>query len=170
MLETVDRRLEAAGYARYELASYARPGYEAVHNSRYWRREPVLGLGLGAFSNEGPGPGAPYGLRRANTRDLPTYLRRLEAGELPEAEVEIFDAGVARGEAVFLALRRSRGLDAAAFAAEFGEPPREFYCNEIEGLLRTGLLAEEPCGDLRLTARGPAPGRHGGREFRVRRA
>jgi oxygen-independent coproporphyrinogen-3 oxidase len=154
MLERVDARLLDAGYLRYELASYAQPGFEAVHNSRYWRREPVLGLGLGAFSNESPSSEAPYGLRRSNTRDLANYLARLEAGELPEVETEVFDVQVARGEAVFLALRRSQGLEAAAFEAEFGAAPRALYGDEIEGLLRTGLLAENPRGDLRLTARG----------------
>jgi coproporphyrinogen III oxidase-like Fe-S oxidoreductase len=55
---------------------------------------------------------------------------------------------------VFLALRGSSGLEAAAFTAEFGRSPRDFYQAEIETLLEWGLLAEDELGDLRLTTRG----------------
>ncbi|MEM9177897.1 MAG: radical SAM family heme chaperone HemW, partial [Myxococcota bacterium] len=52
MIERVEQRLESAGYARYEISSYARPGRRARHNARYWQRQAVLGLGLGAHSTE----------------------------------------------------------------------------------------------------------------------
>ena len=83
------------------------------------------------------------------------YLARVEAGESPEAEpAEVLDAATARGEAMFLSLRTRRGVDAAAFAAEFGGPPRAFFEAEIEGLLAQSLLRESASGDLRLTHRG----------------
>jgi oxygen-independent coproporphyrinogen-3 oxidase len=47
MIEMAEERLGAAGYERYELSNYARPGFAAVHNRRYWERRPVLGLGVG---------------------------------------------------------------------------------------------------------------------------
>lgn len=42
--------LEAQGYRRYEVASYARPGKECRHNKAYWTGLPYLGLGTGASS------------------------------------------------------------------------------------------------------------------------
>jgi oxygen-independent coproporphyrinogen-3 oxidase len=150
-----EARLAAAGYARYEISNYARPGFEAVHNRRYWERRPVLGLGVGAFSTDPPDQDAPFGLRRANTRELAVYLERVAAGASAEAEPpERLSAAAARGEAAFLALRAARGLDAAAFAAEFGAPPRAFWSRAIDELAAEGLLAEAEGGDLRLTRRG----------------
>lgn len=39
-----------AGYARYEVASYARPGKQCRHNQAYWTGVPYLGLGQGGAS------------------------------------------------------------------------------------------------------------------------
>jgi coproporphyrinogen III oxidase-like Fe-S oxidoreductase len=94
-------------------------------------------------------------VRRSNLRDLGAYLERVEQGRLPEAgPAEVLDARTARGEALFLALRESRGLAAARFADEFGRPPRGFYGGAIEELVAGGLLVESGGGDLRLSARG----------------
>ena len=47
-LEIAENLLESAGYARYEVASYAKPGYECKHNIIYWSGVPYLGLGTSA--------------------------------------------------------------------------------------------------------------------------
>jgi len=155
MMETLEDRLRAGGFVRYEISNYAHPGFQAVHNRRYWERQPVLGLGVGAFSTEPPSAAAPFGARRSNVRDLRTYIDRI-AQRLPPAAgpTEVFDAETARGEAAFLALRGSRGLLAAEFEGEFGQPPRVFFGPAIDRLLEAGLLDEAEGGDLRLSARG----------------
>ena len=56
--------------------------------------------------------------------------------------------------AMFLSLRTRHGVDAGAFSAEFGRPPRGFFGDEIARLLAQSLLAEDAGGDLRLTAAG----------------
>jgi oxygen-independent coproporphyrinogen-3 oxidase len=157
MWDALEARLEAAGYGHYELSAYARPGFEAVHNQRYWQRLPVLGLGVGAFSSD-PADGSgrtPFGVRRSNLRSPEAYLSRVEAGESPEAgPAEVLSPATARGEAVFLSLRTSAGLAAAAFEAEFGRAPRAFYGDEITALAAAGLLDEDAAGNLALTRRG----------------
>jgi oxygen-independent coproporphyrinogen-3 oxidase len=158
MVEAAEAVLGAAGLARYEISNYARPGFESRHNRRYWERRPVLGIGVGAFSNDPASEQTPFGVRRSNRRDLAGYLEALAAGKTPEAgPPEVLDAPTARAEAVFLALRASNGLDAAEFAVEFGAAPRAFFGAAIDELLTAGLLEElggESPGDLRLTARG----------------
>ena len=155
LCERVWERLAAAGLARYEVSSFARPGFESRHNRRYWQRRPVLGIGPGAWSSEPPRDDAPFGARRANVRALDVWQARIESGAAGAAEPpERPDARTARGEAMFLGLRTSAGLDAAAFAAEFGAPPRAFFAAAIDALLDAGLLLEAPDGDLRLCARG----------------
>ena len=147
--------LARAGLRRYEISSYAKPHAEAQHNQRYWRRQAVLGLGLGAHSLQYPRRGAPFGRRHSNLRDLPAYLARLHRGELPDAAAPAaLRPATARGEAMFLALRTQEGLCAARFAAEFGSPPRTFFAAEIEELAAVGLLVESEAGDLRLNDRG----------------
>jgi oxygen-independent coproporphyrinogen-3 oxidase len=155
LLESLEARLEEAGLARYEISSYARSGFESRHNQRYWARRPVLGLGMGAWSCEPSREDAPHGARSVNARQLEAYLVEIEAGRSPTAEAELLDASTARGETVFLALRRTIGLRALDFVAEFGATPRAFFAAEIERLVAADLLDEDSTsGDLALTARG----------------
>jgi oxygen-independent coproporphyrinogen-3 oxidase len=154
MLESIERVLAGVGIAQYELTNYARPGFESVHNRRYWQRAPVLGVGLGAWSSEPETPEAPYGRRSRNTRALGEYLARLEQRTTPCDESEVHDAATARSEAVFLALRTREGLVAARFEGWFDDPPRTFFAEEIDRLISSGLVEEQRSGDLRLTQRG----------------
>ncbi|MGQ9830725.1 MAG: radical SAM family heme chaperone HemW [Thermochromatium sp.] len=41
-------RLEIAGYGRYEVSAYARPGHRCRHNLNYWYFGDYLGIGAGA--------------------------------------------------------------------------------------------------------------------------
>jgi oxygen-independent coproporphyrinogen-3 oxidase len=156
MLLAAEARLGAAGLERYEVSSFARPGFEARHNRRYWQRRAVLALGVGAHSTEPPAPDAPFGARSANERELAAWLARVEAGRFAAPAREVLGAATARGEAAFLALRTREGLVAERFAAEFGAPPRHFFAAAIDELVAAGLLAEGSGGDLAPAPRGLA--------------
>ncbi len=156
MIEHVEARMEAEGYLRYEISSYARDERRSRHNARYWQRQSVLGLGLGAHSFEPRTRLHPHGRRRANPRSLEAWLRAVEMDPAHAGSQEIFAASTARGEAVFLALRQREGLAAHRFAAEFGHIPRHYFGTEIDAALERGWLEEgAPApGDLRLTRPG----------------
>ena len=49
-MQAAEHILSQAGYARYEVASYAKPGFECRHNIAYWTGVPYLGLGRSAAS------------------------------------------------------------------------------------------------------------------------
>ncbi|MBW1885157.1 MAG: radical SAM family heme chaperone HemW [Deltaproteobacteria bacterium] len=155
MIETIEARLRDAGYERYEISNYARPGRRSRHNARYWQRLSVLGLGMGAHSTEVRAAHRPHGARRANPRGLMEWLEAVEAGEAVGVE-ESPSPATARGEAVFLALRQREGLSARRFEAEFGAAPRTFFAAAIDDLVAKGWLAEggSAAGDLRLTRAG----------------
>ena len=69
-------------------------------------------------------------------------------------EIDRLSEAQARGEAMFLGLRRASGLAAAAFETEFGGVPRKFYSQQIDRLMHSSLIAENATGDLCLTERG----------------
>jgi oxygen-independent coproporphyrinogen-3 oxidase len=132
--EAAHARLTAAGWEHYEVSSYARPGFRAVHNSLYWRAAEYLGLGAGAWSFLRGDDG---GARWENPRAVSRYL----AGD-PPAESRQDAAGV-RSDEVWLALRTVDGI-----AEERVRPSPG-----LDRLLRAGLLAREG-GRLRPTPRG----------------
>ena len=110
---TIDR-LARAGLAMYEISNFARPGHESRHNLVYWANDAYFGVGLGAARYVG-------GVRSVNTRDLPAYLRRIEAGEPATGPTETLDPEARARETAVLMLRRTvLGIDRADFARRTG--------------------------------------------------
>ncbi len=115
-METTAEALEAAGYRRYEISSYARPGFESRHNLRYWHGDDYLGLGVAAYSYiDGVRFGAP--------RDLDGYL----AGTLSPVDREEITAADRERERVMLSLRLSDGIDRARYLRDFGRDPHALF-------------------------------------------
>ena len=65
--ELVDDLCTAEGLMRYETSNWAREGEESRHNLKYWKREPVVALGVSAASFDGV-------TRRTNSGSIPAYL------------------------------------------------------------------------------------------------
>src|SRR5260370_32772697 len=53
MYEGAVEGLGGRGIRRYEISNFARPGFESLHNLKYWRLEPYLGFGADAHSFDG---------------------------------------------------------------------------------------------------------------------
>lgn len=51
-LKTVET-LERFGLKQYEISNFAKPGYESLHNLKYWELAPYLGIGKSAHSYYG---------------------------------------------------------------------------------------------------------------------
>src|SRR5207302_1727080 len=78
MYEQVIARLAAAGYAHYEVSSFARPERRAVHNTLYWTGGEYLGLGSSASSYLRRPDGS--GLRLANLPSVDRWFAAVESG------------------------------------------------------------------------------------------
>jgi oxygen-independent coproporphyrinogen-3 oxidase len=157
--------LRAAGYAHYEISNWARAGGEpawesprlaAAHNLIYWRNQPYLGLGAGAF-------GTFQGQRWTNVKRPQRYVERVERGQglgLARAEesLERIDRTTAMQEHMLLGLRLVReGVSLATFEARFGLSLTEAYPQAVSAGLERGLTkwVESPDGrHLRLTHAG----------------
>jgi oxygen-independent coproporphyrinogen-3 oxidase len=98
--------LACAGYHHYEISNFAQPGFEARHNSAYWRHVPYVGLGPGAHSYI-----QSNSMRRWNRQDLHTYLAAGCIGDFASIqEGEVLDAEQLTLERIMLGLRTSEGL------------------------------------------------------------
>jgi oxygen-independent coproporphyrinogen-3 oxidase len=53
LYESAVEFLATYGIRRYEISNFAKPGFESVHNLKYWRREPYVGFGSDAHSFDG---------------------------------------------------------------------------------------------------------------------
>ncbi len=125
--------LRKAGYERYEISNYAKPGFACRHNVGYWERTEYKGYGLGAASLIGE-------VRSTNQSDLKEYLDEHFAGtseRLTEQDI--------REEYFFLGLRMMRGVRPGKY--------EEHYRKLLDKLVNERLL-ERKEDRVCLTDRG----------------
>ena len=131
------KALADAGYHHYEISNFAQPGYEAVHNSAYWKHVPYVGLGPGAhsFGRERSSHCITVSHSRSDEWDIPltpgwedatsihlasTHCRQWNRPDLQAyiadpasvQEYEILDEEQLVLEKIMLALRTSDGIEA----------------------------------------------------------
>ncbi|MBI1901056.1 MAG: radical SAM family heme chaperone HemW [Planctomycetia bacterium] len=139
-------RLAAAGLEHYEISNFARPGRRCRHNEVYWSADEYFAAGPGA---------ARYvaGSRETNHRSTTTWINRVLSGQSPVAESEVLPPKDKAREALMLGLRRTSGVDCAAFAGRFGYSIESLLGPALTKLLELGLLKRENDA-LRLTRDG----------------
>lgn len=158
MLEACIERLDAHGFARYEVSAYARAGRCCRHNVNYWEFGDYLGVGAGAHGkltrgSDGDGDSGDdkaVVIRTTRPREPRRYMAA--AGSTPEARA------VAPAELPFEfalnALRLCAGFTPALFEARTGLA-FETIALTVERLIGRALL--ERAGDsCRPTGRGLA--------------
>ncbi|HKF23682.1 MAG TPA: radical SAM family heme chaperone HemW [Candidatus Angelobacter sp.] len=148
--ETACERLNAAGIGQYEISNFARPGFESLHNLKYWTRQPYLGFGVDAHSMLPASAqllkAGTESVRLATTDSFDAFFRssELQASQVSKAQ--------ALEESFFLGLRLNRGVAQEELRRQFGAEVEKF-ASVIEELVEDGLLERSECA-LRLTPRG----------------
>jgi oxygen-independent coproporphyrinogen-3 oxidase len=129
-------RLAAAGLRQYEISNFARPGKECLHNLKYWRYEPFLGLGPSACSHLGD-------RRWCNKRDLAAWAGALRRrSPLYQEMVELTPAASAK-EALVFGLRLVEGVDLESLGNHFGADLEALFAPELAELEGEGWLLRE---------------------------
>lgn len=129
--ETADRYrnaaafLASAGYRRYELANFAKPGFESKHNQNYWVPGEYIGIGAAAA-------GYYNGIRYTNAADIKAYNTAIESGVLPPGSSETMDDEKCRTEFIFLSLRTAAGLDVHRYRELFNDDPLKRFAPTLE--------------------------------------
>ncbi len=142
--------LAAAGFARYEISAYARPGRQCVHNLNYWQFGDYLGVGAGAHGKVTL-PAMHAIERRAKTRNPRTYV---ETAGVPTAcnAQRLTEPREIAVEFLLNALRVLDGVPQQWFVERAGLPLEAIAGPHREAVDR-GWLADEP-GRLRATPAG----------------
>lgn len=127
-MQLAARMLTEAGFERYEVASYARPGFQSRHNTAYWTGVPYLGLGASATT-----------MTQNETRRM-----RVQDGQVTDD----LDARQMAAEDLMLGMRMARGASLAQVEAASALLPdvwRAFAELEELGLVERigGVFAQE---------------------------
>jgi len=160
MYELAAAKLSAAGYQQYEISNWAKEPaaiWGSQHNLQYWRNQPYLGLGAGAH-------GYADAARTVNVLSPQAYIGRFEDGNTDRAlqfprtpatsSVTLIDRETEISETMMMGLRLTdEGVSDHVFQARFGRSLGDVFGDEIESLIKLGLLTWN-ANALRLTPRG----------------
>lgn len=108
MYDRIVDTLVTAGWERYEVSNFARPGHRAVHNEAVWRGGHYAGLGPGAHGFR------PSGERTIGPPNLQQWL------EDPNPDVTRPTRHEHAMDRILSTLRHSQGLDLNALRTESG--------------------------------------------------
>lgn len=150
MYEAGRERLAAAGYAHYELSSYAQPGHRCRHNLNYWRFGDYLAIGAGAhgkLSFTDP----PRIERYWNEKHPKHYLAQSAHGP-PRRHSSRIAAADLPLEFMMNALRLPQGATRDQFQARTGLPIADI-APILRDLRAQGLMDADPA-TLKTTPRG----------------
>jgi putative oxygen-independent coproporphyrinogen III oxidase len=148
MLDRITEITSNAGYERYEVSAYAKPGHRCWHNVNYWEFGDYLGLGAGAHGKLS----FPHRvLRQVRYREPRLYMENALAGNAV-AQSEEVPRGQLPFEFMLNALRLREGFLLSRFSERTGLP-----LSAIEQPLREAEskgLIERDLTHVRPTQRG----------------
>lgn len=121
-------KLRQAGYHRYEVSNFARPGYESKHNQVYWHNLPYFGIGLGAS-------GYVNDIRYDNTRNINHYLSHQFI-----ASQEPVDRILSESYFLMLNLRLDSGFTLLDFQSRYQKSFVDTYKTSLDRMIRLNLL------------------------------
>src|SRR5215467_9909415 len=136
MYVTAMERLESAGYEQYEISNVAKPGRASRHNLKYWTDGEWLGFGCGAHGTAG-------GVRTKNVAAVDDYIGRIGSGQSVISEARRLDTAERLGDALFMGLRLTRGIDLDAVRQRYGVDVWERYRDDLTRFVDAGLLRQD---------------------------
>ncbi|WP_408954875.1 radical SAM family heme chaperone HemW [Natroniella sp. ANB-PHB2] len=125
--------LAKEGYQQYEISNFAKQGAESIHNQIYWKNEPYLALGPGAYFCDGQGRGY-------NLADICQYCQQIEQDQLPWADYQKLNRLEKIEETIILGLRLKSGISLAKFEKRHQISIFDLYQPEVDKLLVQGLI------------------------------
>ena len=134
--------LARAGFTRYEISNYCRPGFASRHNQLHWTGGDYLGLGPSAQSYVA-------GRRFGNVSDLSMYNASLRTGALPVTASEQLTTADDACERLVFGLRLTEGIT----LGETGALAFSGLTGKVNELIGDDIL-ERRGERVRLTARG----------------
>lgn len=132
--------LSKAGYKRYEVSAYAKPGMECKHNLNYWRFGDYIGIGAGAHGKIS----FPDKItRQVRERHPETYMQSMETKGNALVESKEIPASDLPFEFMLNTLRLTDGVNTNTFTERTGLPLNVISKGLDEATIK-GLLDPNP--------------------------
>lgn len=126
MYELIINEAKKNGYIHYEISNFCLPEKRAIHNTKYWKNEEYLGIGIGAS-------GYYQDIRYKNILKIPEYYARISNNIKPILEEEFIDSNEKELYEYILGLR----------IIPDGIVPKGKYIDLCDSLVNSGFLIKD---------------------------
>ncbi|TNE56258.1 MAG: radical SAM family heme chaperone HemW [Bacteroidetes bacterium] len=127
------QQLNAAGFEQYEVSNFAIPGYEAIHNSSYWKSVPYQGIGPSAHSFQ-------KNQRSWNLASNQLYMKGIEEGQRAFEE-ENLNPKDRFNEILLTGLRTKWGVSLKELEKHL--PLSTSFLKQVQELTRAGKIQQK---------------------------
>jgi oxygen-independent coproporphyrinogen-3 oxidase len=124
------------GWEQYEISNFSKPGFNCLHNLKYWKYQAFLGLGPSASSHLGS-------FRWSNCNHLSAWLASLKSPGSIFSEFIYLEPEVAIREVLASGLRLKEGINWDELKQAYPEFNFSVYQEKIRQLEAEGLLKYE---------------------------
>lgn len=125
--------LFANGYEQYEISNFAADGARCLHNLKYWRCMPYIGVGAAAHSYD-------TRCRYENVRDVAKYIDMMNSCGRAVSDEQILDKSDKITEYIIMAMRLTDGISFDNFRRRFDIDFLEKYGDVIDKYKKCGFL------------------------------
>ncbi len=101
--ELIEKELQKNGFLRYEVSNFSKPGFESIHNLKYWKMEEYIGIGPSAVSF--------FSMRITKNRESLYMWEKFSEDERKFKEIERLDREKLFYYILIMGLRLEEGID-----------------------------------------------------------
>ncbi|MCX8064806.1 MAG: radical SAM family heme chaperone HemW [Candidatus Hydrogenedentes bacterium] len=118
------------GYSHYEISNFSKRNKKCRHNLIYWRNEPYIGLGAGAYSFVPP-------YRCGNPKELDAYI----SAPGKKSEIDSLNIDIIKKETLLQHFRLKSGISERYYYDRFGSSIWEDFGEKLNKLRKNKLVS-----------------------------
>ncbi len=134
--------LRKYGFKHYEISNFARPGYESVHNLKYWNCDEYIGFGPSAHSFFS---GKRFYYKNSTSLYVKNFTENFDGPGIVDKCIDV-QFGTQMAEYVMLRMRLGDGIHCDEFRRRFGRSFESVYLGKMSPYLRSGHIIKTKSG------------------------
>lgn len=130
--------LKQLGFKHYEISNFTKPGFESVHNLKYWNCDEYIGFGPSAHSFFS---GKRFYYKNSTSLYIKNFTENYDGKGIVDKCIDV-QFGTQMAEYVMLRMRLGDGINCDEFRRRFGRTFESVYLNKVTPFLRSGHIVK----------------------------
>lgn len=128
--------LKKMGFRHYEISNFSKPGFESVHNLKYWNCDEYIGFGPSAHSFFS---GKRFYYKNSASLYIKNFTENYDGQGIVDKCIDV-QFGTQMAEYVMLRMRLGEGVNCEEFRKRFGRTFESVYLGKMTPFLKSGHI------------------------------